>query len=63
MSNKFFYGLGFVSRGIMNGLFQLFLFFYFSQVLGLDAKLAGLASLIAFVFDAITGPFSWGNFR
>lgn len=22
--NKFFYGLGFASRGIMNGLFQLF---------------------------------------
>ncbi len=54
--NKFFYGLGFVSRGIMHGLFQLFLFFYFSQVLGLDAKLAGLASLITFVFDAITDP-------
>ena len=53
---KIFYGMGAASRGIKDGLFQLFLFFYFSQVLGLDAALAGTSSLIALVFDAITDP-------
>lgn len=53
---KLFYGLGLASRGIKDGLFQLFLFFYFSQVLGLDPELAGLSSLIALIFDAISDP-------
>ena len=53
---KLFYGLGRASIGIKDGLFQLFLFFYFSQVLGLDPELAGLSSLIALVFDAISDP-------
>ena len=56
LSIKLFYGLGLASRGIKDGLFQLFLFFYFSQVLGLDPELAGLSSLIALVFDAISDP-------
>ncbi|MDG2449868.1 MAG: MFS transporter, partial [Saprospiraceae bacterium] len=53
---KLFYGLGMASIGIKNGLFQLFLFFYFSQVLGLDPELAGLSSLVALGFDAISDP-------
>ncbi len=56
ITHKFFYGFGFASRGIRNGLFTLFVFFYFNQVLGLDAKLAGLSSLIALVFDSISDP-------
>ncbi|MFT4565398.1 MAG: GPH family glycoside/pentoside/hexuronide:cation symporter [Saprospiraceae bacterium] len=53
---KLFYGLGMASRGIKDGLFQLFLFFYFSQVLGLAPELAGLSSLVALGFDAISDP-------
>lgn len=53
---KLFYGLGMSSLGIKNGLFQLFLFFYFSQVLGLDPELAGLSSLVGLAFDAISDP-------
>lgn len=56
VGTKTLYGLGFASRGIKDGLFQLFLFFYFSQVLGLDAELAGLSSLIALIFDAVSDP-------
>lgn len=56
LSTKLFYGLGSASRGIKDGLFQLFLFFYFSQVLGLDAKLAGLSSLLALIIDAVSDP-------
>ena len=55
-STKALYGLGFAARGIKDGLFQLFLFFYFSQVLGLDPALAGTASLLALLVDAITDP-------
>lgn len=55
-STKFYYGLGFSSRGIKDGLFQIFVFFYFSQVLGLDPGLAGLASLISLIFDAVSDP-------
>jgi len=53
---KLFYGLGRGSIGIKDGLFQLFLFFYFSQVLGLDPELAGLSSLVSLGFDAISDP-------
>lgn len=53
---KLLYGLGFAAKGIKDGLFQLFVFFYFSQVLGLDAALAGTATIIALLFDAISDP-------
>lgn len=53
---KFFYGIGFASQGIKDGLFQVFLFFYYSQILGLDAALTGTATIIALFFDAISDP-------
>ena len=53
---KLLYGLGFSAQGIKDGLFQIFLFFYFSQLLGLDAGLTGLATVIALLFDAISDP-------
>ncbi len=53
---KFLYGLGFSAKGIKDGLFQLFVFFYFSQVLGLDAALTGTATIIALLFDAVSDP-------
>lgn len=53
---KLLYGVGFSARGLKDGLFQLFLFFYFNNVLGLDAALAGTASLISLMFDAISDP-------
>ena len=42
--------------GIKDALFQLFLFFYFSQILGLSGTYTGLATIIALFFDAITDP-------
>jgi len=53
---KTLYGLGFAAQGIKDGLFQLFLFFYFSQILGLDATLTGISTLIALAVDAISDP-------
>lgn len=54
--NKIFYGTGQMSQGVKDTAFQTFVVFYFSQVLGLPAIMAGLAALIALVVDAITDP-------
>ena len=53
---KFLYGLGFSAKGIKDGLFQIFVFYYFNQILGLDSALTGVAVMIALFFDAITDP-------
>ena len=53
---KLLYGIGQVAEGLKNGAFGVFLLFYYSQVLGLSAALAGFAVGIALVFDAITDP-------
>ena len=53
---KMMYGLGFASQGIKDGLFQVFLFIFYNQVLGLDPVLTGTATIIALVFDAVSDP-------
>jgi GPH family glycoside/pentoside/hexuronide:cation symporter len=60
---KLAYGLGQAAEGMKNYAFELFLFFYFTQVLGLRGTQAGLALLIALLFDAVTDPLtgSWSD--
>ena len=53
---KVFYGLGFVSVGIKDVLYTLFVFFYYNQVLGLDPLYTGLATFISLFFDAFSDP-------
>ena len=53
---KFAYGIGQIAETVKSTGFDIFLFFYFTQVLGLSGSLAGLAVMIALVFDAITDP-------
>ena len=53
---KLLYGVGQIADGLKNGAFGVFLLFYYSQVLGLSAALAGFAVGIALVFDAVTDP-------
>ena len=53
---KFAYGLGQVAETVKSTGFDLFLFFYFTQVLGLSGSLAGIAVMIALTFDAVTDP-------
>lgn len=53
---KLAYGMGQVAETIKSTGFDIFLFFYFTQVLGLSGSLAGLAVMIALVFDAVTDP-------
>lgn len=50
------YGLGQLAEGIKNTCFSVYLFFFYSEVLGLDPKLSGLALFVALLFDAITDP-------
>lgn len=56
VATKASYGIGQLSEGIKNGCFAVYLFFFYSAVLGLDSKLVGLALFIALLFDAITDP-------
>ncbi len=53
---KLAYGFGSVAYGIKNGGFDYFLLIFYSQVIGLDARLVGLAITLALIFDAISDP-------
>ena len=53
---KFSYSLGQFAWGAKDTSFHYFLFFYYTQFLGLSASLAGLAALLALVADAISDP-------
>ncbi len=55
-STKLAYGLGQGAMGIKNFAFNIFLLFYYSQVLGLDPVLASAVLFISLGFDAITDP-------
>ena len=53
---KLNFGIGQIAEGIKTCVFSTFLMFYYNQVLGLSANLAGLAIALALVFDAVTDP-------
>ncbi|NBC21742.1 MAG: sugar transporter [Alphaproteobacteria bacterium] len=53
---KLAYGFGSVAYGVKNGAFDYFLLIFYSQVIGLDARLVGLAILIALIVDALSDP-------
>ncbi|MEP4485279.1 MAG: MFS transporter [Halioglobus sp.] len=50
------YGIGSVAYGIKNNGFDYFFLIFYSQVLGVDAGLVGLALMLALAFDAISDP-------
>ena len=56
IATKASYGIGQLAEGAKNGCFNVFLFFFYTAVLGLDSKLVGVALFIALLFDAITDP-------
>lgn len=53
---KLAYGFGSVAYGVKDNGFNYFLLLFYSQVIGLDARLVGLAITAALVFDAISDP-------
>lgn len=52
--NKLWFGVGQAGEGIATTALGAILMFYFNQVLGLDARLAGLALLLAIVTDGVS---------
>ena len=63
---KLAYGLGSVANGVKDNGFGFFLLIFYTQVIGVDARLVGLAITAALVVDAISDPIVgyWSdNFR
>lgn len=56
LGHKLAYGIGQAAEGVKNNAFELLLFFYYNQVLGVPGTLAGAAVAIALLFDAVTDP-------
>ncbi len=50
------YGTGSIAEGVKNTVFNSFLLFYYTGVLGLSGSLAGTALFLAMCFDAISDP-------
>jgi Na+/melibiose symporter-like transporter len=55
-ATKFWYGLGQLAEGLQHEGLNLFLFFYYTSVLGLSGALAGQAILIALLVDSVADP-------
>ena len=51
-----YYAVGQVAEGVKNATFNLFLFFYYHQVLGLSGTATGLALFITTSVDAVADP-------
>lgn len=56
MRTKLAYGFGAGAYGVKDGGFSYFLLLFYSQVIGVDARLVGLAITIALIMDAIVDP-------
>ena len=56
MKTKLAYGIGAVAYGVKNNGFDYYLLIFYSQIVGLNASLAGLALLIALMIDAVSDP-------
>ena len=56
MRTKLAFGVGASGEAATLWMFNALSFFFYNQILGLPAHLAGLATTIAIVFDAITDP-------
>jgi GPH family glycoside/pentoside/hexuronide:cation symporter len=50
------YGFGSVAYGINNVGFDYFLLLFYSQVIGLDPRLVGVAIIVALIVDAVSDP-------
>ncbi len=53
---KVAYGFGSVAYGVKNNGFDYFFLIFYSQVMGVDAQLVGMALMIALMVDAVSDP-------
>ncbi len=56
LATKISYGFGAIAYGVKDNGFGFFLLIFYSQVLGVDARLIGLAMTIALFLDALSDP-------
>ncbi len=56
LSHKFWYGFGQAAEGMKNTAFGVFLLLFYSQLLGLEGWLAGLALGLSLCLDAVSDP-------
>lgn len=56
LATRIAYGIGAGAYGIKDGGFSYFLLIFYSQVIGVDARLVGLAITIALLIDAVADP-------
>ncbi|MCZ6888178.1 MAG: MFS transporter [Gammaproteobacteria bacterium] len=56
VASKISYGIGQAADGVKIGAFNVFAFFYYTQVLGLPTSYTGIAVGISLFFDAVTDP-------
>ena len=71
LATKTFYGSGAVATGVKDTAFNVFLLFFYTQVVGLSGGLAGIAIFVALLLDAISDPlvgywsdrFNWIDWR
>jgi Na+/melibiose symporter-like transporter len=56
LGTRISYGIGAGAYGIKDGGFSYFLLLFYSQVIGLDARLVGLAITLSLLLDALLDP-------
>ncbi len=56
LSTKMLYGAGSLASGVKDTAFNVFLLFFYTQVVGLSGSLAGAAIFTALLLDAISDP-------
>lgn len=73
VGEKIGYGLGDTASNLYWKIFEFFLMYFYTDVFGISAKLAGTMMLVTRIWDAINDPFvgyiadrtktAWGRFR
>ncbi|MFT5210246.1 MAG: GPH family glycoside/pentoside/hexuronide:cation symporter [Flavobacterium sp.] len=55
-STKLFYGVGSIANGVNSNAFSYFMLFFYSQVVGVEGYLVGIAMLFMMLADAFSDP-------
>lgn len=56
LGTKLAYGVGLAAEGVKNNAFNVFLLFYYQQLVGLDPALCGFALFVSLCADAVLDP-------
>jgi Na+/melibiose symporter-like transporter len=56
LRTKFMFGIGAAGESATNWIFNILVFFFYQQILGLSGSLAGIAVALAIISDAVTDP-------